>query len=162
MMRRRTEGESGRKIIIDTNILLLIVVGKYDPSLISRFKRTSRYNAGDYALVTDRLVGQPNSALLTTPHVLTEVSNLLGQLYEPARTDCRRILGVLIGGMAERTLPSRDLVPQPSFVTLGIADAVIEQLADSNTTVVTDDFELGGRLQGRSDVWNLRAMRNPI
>lgn len=69
----RTEG-----VVADTNLLLLYVVGAHDPERIGRFPRTDTYTEDDFDLL-ERLLGYFETAV-TTPPILTEVSNLLGQL----------------------------------------------------------------------------------
>lgn len=72
--------------------------------------------------------------MLTTPNVLTEVSNLLGQLNEPLRRRALMALGVLTGEFDERYLPSKDLAVDPYFPLLGLADASIIRTVDEGVT----------------------------
>ena len=60
-------------ILIDTNILLLYFVGSYDIQQISRFKRTKKFVVEDYKLLTR--IWNSFKKIVTTPHILTEVSN---------------------------------------------------------------------------------------
>jgi hypothetical protein len=139
----------------------LVAVGRYSPTLIERFKRTDPYSVDDY----QRLEGHLGAALelLTTPHILTEVSNLLGQLAEPARGGCRRSLAAMVSDLRERAEPAAALVASKLFAPIGITDAAIEHLAGPELTLVTDDFQLGGILEKRGvDVWNLRRIRSEL
>ena len=150
-----------RTLILDTNMLLLVVVGCYDTSLIERFKRTDRYGVNDWERLGRQLTR--HQVLLTTPHILTEVSNLLGQLAEPARTGCRLTLAAMIAGMDERAEPARALVSASSFQKIGLTDTAINHAAGPGVTVMTDDFQLGGILESRGvDVWNLRRLRSQL
>lgn len=72
-------------IMVDTNILLLFFIGAFDQNLIPRFKRTRQFTVEDYATLIDIL--GPFDKIVATPHILTEVSNLSGQLREPARSE---------------------------------------------------------------------------
>jgi hypothetical protein len=69
-------------ILIDANLALLYLVGSYDLRLVGdgKYKKLSKYNAEDYHLLL-RLKGVFKKAV-TTPHVLTEVSNLTNDLPE--------------------------------------------------------------------------------
>jgi len=67
-------------IIIDTNILLAFFIGIFDPQLISRFKRTKEYSIDDFYTIL-RVI-KYFEKILTTPNILTEVSNLSNQLPE--------------------------------------------------------------------------------
>ena len=72
-----------RGLLIDTNILLLFFVGLYDRSWVERFKRTRRYTAQDFDLLMEIVLRFDR--IITTPHILSEVSNLSGQWAEPER-----------------------------------------------------------------------------
>jgi hypothetical protein len=75
-----------RGILVDTNLLLLFFIGLFDRGQISRFKRTKTYTGEDFD-VLDRFLSQ-FARLITTPNILSEVSNLSGQLGEPVRSRC--------------------------------------------------------------------------
>jgi hypothetical protein len=61
-------------ILIDTNILLLYFLGSFDQDLIPSFKRTVQFTVEDYNTLL--LLLQMFDRLVTTPNILTEVSNL--------------------------------------------------------------------------------------
>lgn len=65
-----------RVALIDTNLLLLLVVGTHSVELISRHKRVRDFDSSDFFILS-KLVSTYQS-ITTTPCVLTEVSNLLG------------------------------------------------------------------------------------
>jgi hypothetical protein len=65
---------SQERIIIDTNLLLLLLVGMYDKSYIARHKRTNDYSSDDFELLLMRL---ERCEIVLVSNVLTEVSNLL-------------------------------------------------------------------------------------
>ena len=131
-------------ILIDTNLLLVLLVGALDPDQVERFKRTRSYTRDDYELLMDFV--SRYGRIVTTPNVLTEVSNLAGQLAEPLRRDALMALGVLIAQLEERSRPSAELVRDVSFSRLGLADVSVISAADPSTTVLTDDLPLYVRL----------------
>lgn len=146
-------------VFIDTNLLLVLIVGALDPNQIERFKRTNAYTREDYLLLT-AFVGN-FSKMLTTPNVLTEVSNLLGQLSEPLRRRALAALGVLSGTTHENYLPTATLAADPSFPVLGVADASILGSIDGHVTVLTDDFPLYQRLASTgAEVINFHHLRS--
>ena len=72
-------------LLIDTNILLLYFVRLFDRSWVERFKRTrGRYSAQDFDSLTDIVL--KFDRIVTTPNVLSELSNLSNQWAEPAKT----------------------------------------------------------------------------
>ena len=74
-------------LVLDTNLLILVVVGRGAPELIARHKNLKTFSLEDYQNVRRHVARA--SRLLATPHILTETSNLLGQIGEPDR---RRVL----------------------------------------------------------------------
>lgn len=81
-------------ILVDTNLLVLLVVGSVSRDRIARFKRTTSYSAADW----DLLIGILEQIALryTVPHVLAEVSaltDLKGPELEVARTVLLRLIG---------------------------------------------------------------------
>jgi hypothetical protein len=151
---------SGRgTLFIDTNLLLVLIVGALDLDQIERFKRTRAYSREDYSLLVT-YVGD-FQRMLTTPNVLTEVSNLLGQLSEPLRRRALLALGALTGEFQEKYLPSIDLAIDPHFPLLGLSDTSIIHSAARTATVLTDDLQLYVRLAAAGmDVVNFNHIRS--
>ncbi len=67
-------------ILIDTNLLLIFIIGMCDKNYIATFKRTKTFSSEDYDILFHIL--QPFCKIITTPNILTEVSNHLGFLEE--------------------------------------------------------------------------------
>ncbi|HSN88330.1 MAG TPA: PIN domain-containing protein [Thermoanaerobaculia bacterium] len=131
----------GRKgIILDTNILLLHLVGRFDPSLISRFKRTAQFGKDDYLLL-DRLLDRFET-IVTTPGILAEVNSLSGQLPEPVRSQYFLLFSREIAAFQEDFVESRQLAALAEFVKFGLTDAGIGRVARERYLILTDDFRL--------------------
>lgn len=131
-------------VFVDTNLLVVLLVGAVDIEQVERFKRTRSYSRDDYALLVN-FVGE-FQRMLATPNVLTETSNLLGQLAEPLRRRALGALGNLTGACGEAYYPSAELVLDPYFPLLGLSDTSIIRAVDRDVTVVTDDLQLYVRL----------------
>lgn len=85
MRSRETGGRAQARgsLFIDTNLLLVLLIGALDLGHVERFKRTKPYTRNDDELLL-AFIGE-FERLITTPNILTEVSNLAGQLSEPLR-----------------------------------------------------------------------------
>ena len=70
----------GKKLILDANLLLVLLIGIFNVGWLGKFKRVVGYSGQDYDLLVQFLAAFPT--LLTTPHILAEVSNLAGGLPE--------------------------------------------------------------------------------
>ena len=148
-----------RGILVDTNILLLYFVGQYDRSKIGQFKRTrDRYSAEDYdvlALLLSRF-----DRIVTTPNILSEVSNLSQHWAEPSRAGYSYTFANRIAELSEQYVVSADAASLPCFPKVGLTDSGIVRLANDGYLVLTDDFELYGRLSKAGiDVLNFSHLR---
>lgn len=128
-------------MLIDTNLLLLLLLGRFDPKRIGKASNTSRYTKDDYALLTWYV--EPFPGLIATPNILTEVSNLCGHWSEPLKTVYFRYLAQEIQKFVERYLPSSSVSLSETFVQHGLTDASISALLrEENHLVLTDDLRL--------------------
>jgi hypothetical protein len=147
-------------LLIDTNLLLLLFVGLHSRKGIQRFKRTSQFTPEDFDCLA-RVV-QLFKQVVTTPSVLTEVSNLLGQLPESVRLPVFEVFSVGIHTFQEQFTPSRELAQESCFPKFGLTDAGIVESAKGKFLVLTDDFRLAGYLKRRGiDVINFNHLRMP-
>ena len=97
---------------------------------------------------------------MTTPHILTEVSNFAGQLADRTRTGMFETLSAGIGLFDERHTPASDLVTDPAFPRFGITDTAVLREAKGRYLVLTDDFRLSQYLQWEGvDVFNFQHLR---
>jgi hypothetical protein len=139
----------GKSILLDANLLLTVLIGAFDRRLLLKFKRVSSYSTDDYELLV-RFLGA-FTVLVTTPHILTEVSNLATSLPEHIRRDWLRSFGAFLTsenqkpGIREHWSSGQQLASIPEFVAFGITDAGLKQLA-SEALLLTEDRRLAGVL----------------
>jgi predicted nucleic acid-binding protein len=146
-------------VLIDANLLVLYLVGKVNRERIKTFKRTQAYTREDFDLL-EWLVSC-FSKLFTTPHVLTEVSNLAGSLVGRERLAIRSLIGLVVDEMEERFDASRAVVRDACFERLGLTDAAIAMLCERGMLVLTGDLELYLALQARgADALNFSHIRS--
>ena len=109
-------------LLIDTNLLLLLAVGKYNRRRIETFKRTAAYARGDF----QRLgwLAEQFRQLWTTPHILAEVDNLGRQLRENEWPGFAVSLSELALSMNEEFVLSSLAMKQRTFPRLGLTDTV--------------------------------------
>lgn len=67
-----------KALLLDTNLLLLYLVGGKDPQLIDGARRLNAYTEEDFDLLYEFIESNGFLQLVSTPHILTEVSNLVG------------------------------------------------------------------------------------
>jgi rRNA-processing protein FCF1 len=145
-------------VLVDTNILLLYVIGSLDEKLLLRHKRTQQFTIEDYRLLNDLLAAFDR--VVTSPGVLTEVSNLSGQIDAKTRTLCLRHLAEVIQPLHEVHLESRSVADAEHFSNLGLSDSAIIEIARGSYLVLTDDFTLAQFLAHNNvDVINFNHLR---
>jgi hypothetical protein len=126
--------------------LLLRFVGLFRRALIGNFKRVSMFTLEDFDLLAKILTNF--RAVVTTPNILTEVSNLSGALTEKTKYDYFAAFADSVEMLQEDYVPSKQAVDSIIFRRLGLTDAVIATVAlRPPLFVVTTDFELCYRLQ---------------
>jgi hypothetical protein len=126
-------------VLIDTNLLLLLVVGIYDRRRIESFKRTSKYSVKDFQRVGG--IANEFETLWTTPNIMTEVDNLGRQLESREWPNFSRALESLVLKMREEYKPTSELVTQAQYTRLGVADCAVLRLT-TPFLLISDDLGL--------------------
>lgn len=153
---------SPKGLLIDTNLLLLYVVGQFDDGIIRRgsFNRLAAYSFEDYSLLLGlmSLFGK----YVTTGHVLSEVSNWIGQLPRTREIECLGRFADILTAFTELQVESFETALHPRFAYLGLTDTAISRFA-SDYLVLTDDARFAGHLHEMGlDALNINHIRQEI
>src|SRR5205823_576523 len=106
-----------RNLLMDTNILLLFVIGKWNEAEIPRFRRTATFSSADFTLLENE--AKRYQSVITVPAILTEVSDLMGNAFH--ETIASTI--VAVGKDLQERSPAKDLILEDDvFDRLGFAD----------------------------------------
>lgn len=149
-----------RGVLVDSNLLVGFVIGAMDRRLLKSCRALLKaFTPEDFDLLVDTLGAF--DLIVTTPHVLTEVSNLGGKLDRQLHGRFREALSKLIlSRLREETAEARLIVANPSFPAFGLTDTAIQVLAPGKYLVLTDELALAGILQRRGvDVLNFNHLR---
>jgi hypothetical protein len=128
------------KIVLDTQLLVLLVVGIVSPGYIGKHKRLRAYDIANYSLLAARLA--PPVEIIVTPNVLTEASNIASQIADPARQLIRSALTRLFGVVTERYVQSEVAARRPEFLRLGLTDAALLTTTGDDEVLLTGDIDL--------------------
>ena len=151
------EKHRAKGVLVDTNLLVLFLVGRVNRRRILNFKRTGDFTIEDYDLLA-RLIAWFGK-LIATPHVLSQVSDLT-DLTGNELTAIRELFKVLVEKVEESYDTSRLLVGDPAFKRLGLTDATIATVCSRGVLVLTADAELHVALQERAiDALNFNHIR---
>ncbi len=134
-------------VLIDSNLLLLLLVGWADPRYIASHRRLKDYGTDDFELV-DRIVSDFDE-IVTCPNVLTEIVNFSRRIDEPAKSHIAAAIRSFVEGAAELVVPSMSDVARAEFMYFGLTDSVVLQLPFDHPalglTLLTADERLAAR-----------------
>jgi hypothetical protein len=147
----------GKPAILDSNLLLLHWCAGLDPSLVTTFKRLNSFQVEDIDLLSETLA--LFSAVRTTPHVLTEVSNLANQLPSWVKEYWSEHFSRQVQEISEKWISAAEIA-SGDFMWLGLTDAALATLAETNV-ILTIDFPLSNSLESRGlNVINFTHLRS--
>ena len=127
-------------ILLDTNLLLLFVVGTTSRDYISKHKRLTQFTVKDFDTLIQLIERAPEVLLL--PNTLTETSNLAAYIGEPAKTDIFRMLHTVISNSREQYIRSNIAAGRQEFIRLGLTDSALVEASTNEVAVLTTDFNL--------------------
>jgi len=136
----------GWPLILDSNLLLLHWCATFDPSLIKTFKRLNVFELRDISIL--EAVLQELGELRTTPHVLTEVSNLSNALPTWRKSAWTGHISGKVALVPEFHEAASAILSDPDFAEFGLTDAALSRLASAHV-IMTIDWRLASSLRSR-------------
>ncbi len=148
-------------VLIDTNLLLLYVIGTYDATRISQFDKTCDFPPDTFELL-ERILNRFDK-VVTTPYILAEVSNWAAQFpsYEKNKLhlDLFGKFALLVEGFDEIYETSKVIAKDDAFCRLGLADASIVNLGNKYLVLTTDGRLMGYLQNSGVDAVNINDLR---
>lgn len=126
--------------LIDTNALVVLILGTIDVRLISTHRRTSIYEVQDY-LDLVQVVGEL-SELVVLPNVWTETDNLLNGSLPRRKWEYISVVKQVVAKTTERFLSTQTAVNSSAFFTLGITDSLLLHYGAQCDLLITSDSAL--------------------
>jgi hypothetical protein len=127
-------------IVIDTNLLVLLVVGLTNISYIEKHKRLSSFDKVDFSIATNLIDNFSN--FVFTPNVISETSNLIRYLNSPIKEQVSDMFSTMICRSPEIYIESCRASRRPEYRRLGVTDSVLLELLEQGGTLFTDDLDL--------------------
>ena len=146
-LRKDVVNPGQKSTLVDTNLMLLQVVGLYDPLLVPKVKRTSMFSVDDFGRLVMVMSRFPSRTV--TPHILAEVSNLLGQSREPLKAEFFKVFAMLISRLEEIHVPATIVCGAPHFGQFGLTDLGMIAAARSEQVVMTADTPLAAYMRSQ-------------
>lgn len=148
------------KVLVDTNCLIIYVLGIINPILINTNKNTSIYDESDFYLLLE-LIKSPDN-LLILPNIWTEVDNLLNRNLTGNNKYLyfERIKSVMQENV-EKYIESIEATNDANFYQLGITDTLILKEAKNCELLITSDGDLSHRASAQGiKVFDLAKYKN--
>ena len=134
-----------RSAILDTNLLLLAIVGSLAPHLVGTHRRLREFGPKDLprlnAILSDFV------KFFTVPNLLSETSNWIEQGDRQICEGATDAFSAYVATTEEIYFPSEKAVSYPEFRRLGLTDTVLLEMSRRGVTTITADFALANRLQ---------------
>jgi hypothetical protein len=139
-------------LLVDSNLLLVYFIGLCDRKLLAKFERTRAFDEESFLLLANFI--RSFKKVVTTPNILTEVSNLSNKLKGNTRLAYFQSLIEQVGLTEEYYLRSSELSQHPSFEKFGLTDISVINVSKDEYLVLTDDFPLSNYLtkQGQAAI----------
>ncbi len=150
-----------KTIALDANLLVLLVVGFTERKYISVHKRLKEYSVADFELLAAMI--SESAGLAVTPNALSEASNLLRQINEPAKTQIANAFRALIKRMDEIYVTSVDASSRHEFLRIGLSDSALLEVSKKNIVVLSVDLDLYlAALAAGYEAVNFNHVREPL
>jgi rRNA-processing protein FCF1 len=146
-------------ITIDTNALIVLLVGLIDTRLISQHKRTSIYEEQDFNDLIS--VIESFDRLVVLPNVWTEVDNLLNKFSGDHKYSYVTNTCVTMKASSEKYIMSLKGTESPSYYDLGLTDSLLLELAKECDLLITSDSSLSDfAIANNVNVYDIVKNRN--
>lgn len=127
-------------VMLDTNLLLLYIFGRFAPDMIGR-SRLAVYDCDSTSLLLRYI--EHFDRILTTHHVLAETSNLARQMLkgDKWRVMCDAVFPLFCvpeQSTLERVCVSTETIDPLLFARLGLTDAALAQYSDGGLLLTAD------------------------
>jgi hypothetical protein len=129
-----------RSLLIDTNLLVVLVVGLTDEIQVGSHKRTKAYTREDFLLIREMLDNYQE--LWITAQTVAECSNLLRQTNDNFSANLMETLSNIVSHANESNMTSTVIFSEPCTLRLGITDGGIAKKSKRVTALLTADLDL--------------------
>jgi hypothetical protein len=153
--RYRTKG-----ILLDSNLLVLLIIGLLDSGRVETFKRTKNHGFTEQDFLLLNRVFSYFVKGVTTPHILTETTNYIRELHGEIEQSALQIITQAIQSFKERRPESKKLVRSDFFPRFGLTDSAVLDLPPKRYLVLSVDAGLVIALQKKGvDAINFNHFR---
>ena len=125
-----------KKLLLDSNLLLLWITSKYDLRLLSSFKQIQMFTQDDATLLAWVIDQFKN--LVTTSYVIAETSNLAKSLFSFRGAEWFEVLRTFVAEVEEKSPLLLTLAESEEFVRFGVTDTALSILGREHVVLTMD------------------------
>lgn len=146
-------------ILIDSNVLVILMLGLVDPNLIGKDKRSSIYEKEDFYKLLNAIGSIDKIVVL--PNIWTEVDNLLNHVSGSYKYQYIEKITSTIRVTSEEYIKSSIGTQSSNFSHLGLTDSLILEFAKKCDFLITDDSRLSDFARANGIlVYDMKSIRN--
>lgn len=146
-------------ILIDSNSLLVLILGLMNPSLINKHSKTSIYEEEDFHNLIS--VIKNLESIVVLPNIWTEVDNLLNKFTGNQKELYIKRIIETIKITSEKYFESKMVENNYAFYNLGLADTLILECAKDCEMLITSDSELSDYARAYGiNVYDMKELKN--
>ncbi|WP_291134368.1 hypothetical protein [Flavobacterium sp. UBA7663] len=146
-------------ILIDSNSLIILLLGLIDENLIGQHKRASIYTKEDFKNLVIAI--QDFKKLIVLPQVWAEADNLLNNFSGNHKYQYISNLKHIIEQSTEKYLEIKSLLKNENLLAVGITDSLIIEIAKDCEYVITSDSKLSDLIIANGiSVYDMVQVRN--
>lgn len=127
-------------ILVDSNALVVLLIGIIDPKLFKTHNATSIYDEEDFNDLLN--VIEDLKKIVVLPNIWTEVDNLLNSFGGNYRYQYIQKITEMIKITSEQYIDSKTGSECESFFNLGLTDSLVLEKAKSCKLLITSDSKL--------------------
>ena len=127
-------------VLIDTNSLLVLIIGLIDKKQITTHKRTSVFEEEDFETLLTYI--SDLGKLVVLPNIWTEVDNLLNGFSGDLKWNYVKTLKRVTSQSTEKYLSTFSALERLEFWDLGLTDTLLLQVANQCELLITSDSKL--------------------
>jgi hypothetical protein len=127
-------------VALDSNVLILLVVGLTSTRYIDRHGALKEYDISDFHLLINLI--SVSAGIVVTPNALSEAANFLDRIKEPAKTEVAHTFQDLIRKTTEIYVKSTEASSRSEFVRLGLPDCALLEVSKQSISIVSADLHL--------------------
>ncbi|WP_100613401.1 PIN domain-containing protein [Confluentibacter citreus] len=146
-------------ILIDSNSLLVLILGLMNPTLINKHSKTSIYEEEDFHYLVSTI--KSIESIVVLPNIWTEVDNLLNKFTGSQKELYVQRIIETIKKTSEKYFESKIVENSDSFYDLGLTDTLILECAKNCEMLITSDSALSDYARAYGiNVYDMKELKN--